>query len=37
MIFIFIFTRDVPESLIQSFNQTLMMVVNEKEKAGVST
>ncbi len=35
--FYFIFTRDVPESLIQSFNQTLMMVVNEKEKAGVST
>ena len=35
--FYFIFTHDVPESLIQTFNQTLGKVLNQKDESGVTT
>ena len=34
--FYFIFTQDVPESLIQTFNQTLAQVLSQKDKSGVT-
>lgn len=34
--FYFIFTRDVPESLIQTFNQTLAQFLSQKNESGVT-